>query len=160
MIKLRNKLNRKCNQTNTELGNIYSKMCSEGYAHNFSNNMKLLRLTLLIRPSTAGVQRGFPVINLLVLPLRKSLNENNIDWLTYLSGWTKISQWRTTRNNHRNIQRQCSRRISLECFLLWCSMTYLEVFIDFLLIYIDYLGLKYNCVLSLSVIECKYIIME
>ena len=39
-------------------------------------------------------------------------------------------------------------------------MTYLEVFIDFLLIYIDYLGLKYNCVLSLSVIECKYIIME
>ena len=57
-------------------------MCSEGSVHNFPNIMKLLRLTLFIPPSTSGVERGFSVMNLLVSPLRKSLNENNIDRLT------------------------------------------------------------------------------
>ena len=60
------------------LSNIYSKMCSEGSACNFPNNMKLLTLALLIPPSTSGVEYVFSMINL-VLPLGKSLCENNID---------------------------------------------------------------------------------
>ena len=60
---------------------VYSKMCSEGSVHNFPNNMKLLKLALLIPPSTSGVERGFSVMNLLVSPLRKSLSKNNIDRL-------------------------------------------------------------------------------
>ena len=56
-------------------------MCSEGSVHNFANNMKPLRLALLIPPSTSGVEHGFSVMNLLVSPLHKSLSENNIDEL-------------------------------------------------------------------------------
>ena len=56
-------------------------MCSEGTARNFSNDMKLLRLALHIPISTSGVERGFTVTNLLVSPLRKSFNDNNIDRL-------------------------------------------------------------------------------
>ena len=44
--------------------------------------------------------------------------------------------------------------------ILTFSLTYIEDFIDILLIYIDYFGLKYICVLSLSVIECKSIVMK
>ena len=63
------------------LSDVYSKMCSEGPVHNFPNNMKLLKLALLVPPSTSGVERGFSVMNLLVSPLLKSLSENNIDRL-------------------------------------------------------------------------------
>ena len=59
-------------------------MCSEGYVHNFPNNMKLLKLALLIPPLTSGVERGFSVMNLLVSPLRKSLSKNNIDQLLFI----------------------------------------------------------------------------
>ena len=61
------------------LSNIYSKMCSEGSVHNFLNNMKLLRLALLIPQSNSGVEHGFSVMNLLVSPLCKSLSKNDID---------------------------------------------------------------------------------
>ena len=44
--------------------------------------------------------------------------------------------------------------------ILTFSLTYMEDFIDILLIYIDYFGLKYICVLFLSVIECKSIVMK
>ena len=63
------------------LSDLYSKMCSEGSVHNFPNNMKLLKLALLIPPLTSGVERGFSVMNLLVSPLLKSLSENNVDRL-------------------------------------------------------------------------------
>ena len=63
------------------ISDVYSKMCSEGSVHNFPNNMKLLKLALLIPPSTSGVERGFSVMNLLVSPLPKSLSKNNIDRL-------------------------------------------------------------------------------
>ena len=43
--------------------------------------MKLLRLELLILPSTSWVERGFSFMNLLVSSLGKSLSENNIDRL-------------------------------------------------------------------------------
>ena len=43
--------------------------------------MKLLRLALLILPSTSWVERGFSFMNLLVSSLGKSLSENNIDRL-------------------------------------------------------------------------------
>ena len=39
-------------------------------------------------------------------------------------------------------------------------MTYLEDITNILLIFIHYFGLKYMCVLSLSVIECKSIVMK
>ena len=43
--------------------------------------MKLLRLALLIPPSTTWVERGFSFMNLLVSSLGKSLSESNIDRL-------------------------------------------------------------------------------
>ena len=67
------------NKIKPKLSNVYSKMCSESSAHNFPNNLKLLRLALIIPPSTSRVKRGFSDMNLLVLPLPKSLKENNID---------------------------------------------------------------------------------
>ena len=48
-------------------------MCSEGSAHNFLKNMKLLRLALLIPPSTSGVEGDFSVMNLFVSHLHASL---------------------------------------------------------------------------------------
>ena len=59
-------------------------MCSEGSVRNFPNNMKLLRLALLIPPSTSGVKHGFSIMNLLVLPLHKSLSKNNIDQIMHI----------------------------------------------------------------------------
>ena len=56
-------------------------MCSEGSVRNLTNNIKLLRLALLIPPSTSGVERDFSVKKLLVSSSRTSLNENNIDRL-------------------------------------------------------------------------------
>ena len=53
---------------------VYSKMCFDSSVHNCLNNKKLLRLALLIPPSTSGVKRGFSVMNLLVSPLCKSLS--------------------------------------------------------------------------------------
>ena len=47
------------------LSEKYSKMCSEGSAQNFPN-MKLLRLALLIPPSTSVIERGCSIMNLLV----------------------------------------------------------------------------------------------
>ena len=145
-------------------------MCSEGSSHNFLNNMKLLRLALLIPPSTSGVERGFSVMNLLVLPLCKSLNENNIDQFMHicLDGPKFLSEEQLVK-----IIDICKDnapcRISLQCFLLRffidlffepCCLTYLEDFVDVLLIYIDYFGSKYIFVMSLSVIKCKSIVMK
>lgn len=56
-------------------------MCSEDSALNFPNNMKLLRLALLISPSNSGVERAYSIMNLLVSTLHKSLYENNINQL-------------------------------------------------------------------------------
>ena len=61
-----------------------AKICSEGSAHNFPNNMKLLKLALLIPSSTSGVKHGFSVMNLLLSPLHKSLSKNNIDRLIHI----------------------------------------------------------------------------
>ena len=56
--------------------------------------MKLLRLALLILPSTSWVERGFSFMNLLVSSLGKSLSENNIDRLmrTCLDGLKFLSE--------------------------------------------------------------------
>ena len=48
----------------------------------------------------------------------------------------------------------------IDLFFESCFMTNLEVFIDILLIYMDYFKLKYVCVLPMCVIECKSIIMK
>ena len=47
----------------------------------FPHTMLLFKLPLLIPPSTSGVERGFSVMNLLVSPLRATLNERNLDRL-------------------------------------------------------------------------------
>ena len=59
-------------------------MCSKGSVHNLVNNMKLLRLALLIPPSTLGIERGFSIINFLVSRFRKTHSENNIDQLMHI----------------------------------------------------------------------------
>lgn len=43
--------------------------------------IKLLKLTLLITPSTANVERGFSVLTMLVTKQRNSLSTHNIDHL-------------------------------------------------------------------------------
>ena len=69
------------NAIKPKLSNVLSKMCSEDSALNFPNNMKLLRLALLISPSNSGVERAYSIMNLLVSTLLKSLYENNINQL-------------------------------------------------------------------------------
>ena len=69
------------NAIKPKLSNVLSKMCSEDSALNFPNNMKLLRLALLISPSNSGVKSAYSIMNLLVSTLHKSLNENNINQL-------------------------------------------------------------------------------
>ena len=58
---------------------VYQHMCKEGCLHQFPNIMHLFRLSLLIPPSTANVERGCSAMNLLCSPLRTSLNESNLD---------------------------------------------------------------------------------
>ena len=50
----------------------------------FPNTMKLYSLSLLILPSTSGVEQAFSIINLLVSPLWTILNENNVDHLMWM----------------------------------------------------------------------------
>ena len=72
---------------------IYSVMCKNGSADRFPQIMKLFKLSLLIPPSTSGVECGFSVMNLLVSPLSATLNENNVDRLMRicLDGPDKLS---------------------------------------------------------------------
>ena len=60
---------------------VYAAMCKSGCLLRYTETMKLFKYALLIPPSTSGVERGFSVMNLLVSPLRTSLNEYNIDRL-------------------------------------------------------------------------------
>ena len=60
---------------------IYMQLVKTGALVRFPNTMKLHSLSLLIPPSTSGVERAFSVMNLLVSPLRTTLNENNVDRL-------------------------------------------------------------------------------
>jgi hypothetical protein len=60
---------------------VYAAMCKSGCLLTYTETMKLFKFSLLIPPSTSGVERGFSVMNLLVSPLRTSLNQLNIDRL-------------------------------------------------------------------------------
>ena len=60
---------------------VYAAMCQAGCLLRHSETMKLFKFALLIPPSTSGVERGFSVMNLLITPLRTSLNEANVDRL-------------------------------------------------------------------------------
>lgn len=62
-------------------GDIYSAMCHDGCISRYPNSMKLLKLALLIPPTTSEVEHGFSTMNLIVSPLRTSLNDNNVDRL-------------------------------------------------------------------------------
>ena len=55
--------------------------------------MTLFKLTLLIPLITSEVEHGFSTVNLLVSPLRTSLNDANVDRLicTYIDGPTNFS---------------------------------------------------------------------
>ena len=61
--------------------NVYTAMSNDGCARRFPNTMQLFKLALLIPPTTSGVERGFSVMNLLVSPMRATLNEQNVDRL-------------------------------------------------------------------------------
>ena len=61
--------------------NVYVTMSTKGCMGRVPNIMKLFKLALMIPPSTSGVERGFSVMNLLISPLRTTLNERNVDRL-------------------------------------------------------------------------------
>ena len=68
--------------SNTPSSNdIYMQLVKAGALVRFPNTMKLHSLSLLILPSTSGVERAFSVMNLLVSPLRTAINETNVDRL-------------------------------------------------------------------------------
>ena len=93
-------------------------MCSEGSVRNFPSNMKLLILALLIPPLTSGVERGFSIMNLLVSPLRKSLNENNIHRLMRIClDEPKFLSEKQLQKIISIYKDSTPRRVSLLCFL-------------------------------------------
>ena len=60
---------------------IYNLMGTDGSAQLYKNMFKLFKISLLIPPSTANIERGFSVMNLLCTPIRSSLNDSSIDRL-------------------------------------------------------------------------------
>ena len=60
---------------------IFRNMCMDESLQVYPHLMHLFRISLLIPPSTANVERGFSVMNLLCTPLRSSLSENSLDRL-------------------------------------------------------------------------------
>ena len=101
--------------SNTPSSNdIYMQLVKAGALVRFPNTLKLHSLSLLIPPSTSGVERAFSVMNLLVSPLRTTLNENNVDCLmrTCLDGPDKFNdkQLEQILDNFKN---SASHRISL-----------------------------------------------
>ena len=58
---------------------VYKFLAADGTLQNCSNIAILLKISLLIPPSTSNVERGFSVMNLICTPLRSSLNEQNLD---------------------------------------------------------------------------------
>ena len=58
---------------------IYKFMAIDGSDRMYPNMMHLFRISMLIPPSTANVERGFSVMNLICSPLRSSLSENSLD---------------------------------------------------------------------------------
>ena len=65
-------------------GNISSAMCLDGCLSRYPNTMKLIKLALLILPTTSEFEHGFSTMILLVSPLRTSLNVANVDRLMYI----------------------------------------------------------------------------
>ena len=90
------------------------QLVKAGALVHFPYTMKLHSLSLLIPPSTYGVERAFSVMNLLVSPLRTTLNENNVDRLMRmcLDGPDKFNdkQLEQIADNFKN---SAPRRISL-----------------------------------------------
>ena len=76
--------------------------------------MKHHSLSLLFPPLITGVERAFSVMNILVSPLRTTLNENNVDRLMRmcLDGPDKFNdkQLEQIKDNFKN---SAPRRISL-----------------------------------------------
>ena len=58
---------------------IYKFLAADGTLKNFPNLASLLKISLLVPPSTSNVERGFSVMNLICIPLRSSLSETNLD---------------------------------------------------------------------------------
>ena len=58
---------------------MYKFLAADGTLQNCSNIAILFKISLLIPPSTSNVERGFSVMNLICIPLRSSLNEQNLD---------------------------------------------------------------------------------
>ena len=54
-------------------------MCFDGYQQQYPETVKLFKFALLILLSTANVERGFSMMNLLISPLRTSLGEKNLN---------------------------------------------------------------------------------
>ena len=80
----------------------------------FPSTMMLHSLSLLMPTSTSGVERAFSVMNLLMPPLRTTLNENNVDRLMRmcLNGPDKLND-KQLEQIVDNFKNSAPRRISL-----------------------------------------------
>ena len=58
---------------------VYSAMCDTGCLMRYPQTMKLFKFSLLIPPSTSGVERGFSAMNLTVSLLRTNLNQLSVN---------------------------------------------------------------------------------
>ena len=58
-----------------QLPEKYTPLCDTGCLMRYPQTMKLFKFSLLIPPSTSGVERGFSAMNLVVSPLRTTLNQ-------------------------------------------------------------------------------------
>ena len=90
------------------------QLVKAGVLVRFANTMKFHSLSLLIPPSTSGVERAFSVMNLLVSPLRTTLNENNVDRLmrVCLDGLDKFND-KQLKQIVDDFKNSAPRRISL-----------------------------------------------
>ena len=66
-------------------GDVYSNICTSGCLIQFPESMKLFKFSLLIPPSTSGVERGFSAMNLIVTPPGTNLNQANINRFMHIS---------------------------------------------------------------------------
>ena len=58
---------------------VYSTMCDTGCLMCYPQTIKLFKFSLLIPPSTSGLERGFSAMNLIASPLRTNLNQLSIN---------------------------------------------------------------------------------
>ena len=94
---------------------VYSAMCDIGCLMRYPQTMILFKFSLLIPPSTSGVERGFSAMNLIVSPLRTNLNQLSISrfmQIAIINGPESFNERDMEKLVH-NYKNNGNRRISL-----------------------------------------------